>query len=74
MVHIIHFVYRKHVAVRIQRDLGDFKLKINMGLGAFFGDQQVHGMYVRTYVYHMYNNFIQCVYLAETVLLFMQIT
>ena len=39
-------MHRKHIAVRIQRDLGEFKLKVNMGLGAFFGDQQVHGTYV----------------------------
>ena len=39
-------MFRKQVAVRIQRDLGDFKLKINMGLGGFYGDQQVHGMYI----------------------------
>ena len=41
--------------MRIQRDLGEFKLKINMGLGAFFGDQQVHGMYYTYVVYGFYN-------------------
>ena len=33
--------------MRIQRNLGEFKLKINMGLGSFFGDHQVHGMFIR---------------------------
>ena len=43
-IHTYHeYLYRKQVAVRIQKDLSDFKLKINMGLGGFFGDQQVHG-------------------------------
>ena len=38
------YMYRKQVAVRIQKDLSEFQLKVNMGLGGFFGDHQVHGM------------------------------
>ena len=40
------YLYRKQVAVRIQRDLAEFKLKVNMGLGSFFGDHQVQGMLI----------------------------
>ena len=32
--------------MRIQRDLGEFKLKVNMGLGSFFGDHQVHSKFI----------------------------
>ena len=45
----ILMLFRKQVSLRIQKDLGEFQLKINMGLGSLFGDQQVHGKHIHTY-------------------------
>ena len=52
------YMYRKQVAVRIQKDLSEFQLKVNMGLGGFFGTDSHGNQFPIVTSYSNHNNVV----------------